>query len=155
MNRLYATNVLNANAMCVQFLLDNTAMNKSSNIVTNLALPPINGPHHEFAIRLRQALQYSGLYGYDTKKDKAFGSYATAAEKLPYNRVMVGELYRGEKLPDHTKFKVIAKACRVNYIWLRDGLGDMVSGTDYNNLIGSAPKDIQRAIDAILEPYAE
>lgn len=91
--------------------------------------------------------------GYTPETGK-FGSYGKAEEKLPYRRQMIGEVYRGEKLPERDKYEPIAKACKVNYVWLRDGTGSMVdSGDDYNTLMTRLPDSVREAVDAILEPY--
>ena len=140
-------------ALSVQFLSHNPAVENLTQTVLHPELPAITGKHQKFAIRFRQALQYAGLMGFDPVEQKKFGSYAKVAEKLPFKRVMIGEIYRGEKIPEQDKYVLIAKACRVNYIWLRDGIGDMVSGKDYNSIIGNLPEGIRDAVDAILKPY--
>ena len=116
-------------------------------------LEPIDGPHREFAIRFRMAVQFAGLKGYDADRRVKFGSYAKVAEKLPYKRQMVGNLYRGLQKPDDDKYRQIAKATKVSYTWLRDGTGDMVAGDDYNDIINKAPENVRRSIEALLEPY--
>lgn len=150
---MYADSVFLSNALSVRYLGDNPPVNELRETVLNPALPEITGKHVEFAIRFRQALQYAGLMGFDPKKQKKFGSYVKAAEKLPFKSVMTGEIYRGEKLPEQDKYVQIAKATRVNYIWLRDGIGDMASGRDYNSIISELPPGIKDAIDAILDRY--
>ena len=118
--------------------------------VQHPSLEPIDGPHKEFAIRFRMALQFAGMKGFDADRGVKFGSYSKAAEKLPYKRQMIGNLWRGQQRPDEDKYRVIAKATKVSYTWLRDGAGDMVAGDDYNEAISNAPESVRRAIDALL-----
>ena len=120
--------------------------------VLDKRLPAMVGPHVDFAIRFRKALEFSGLYGLD-QSGKKVGSYAIAATKLSCTKQNVREMYVGLKRPGADRYQQIAKATKVSYVWLRDGVGDMVVSDDYNRLYGAAPEAIKRAVDALLDQY--
>lgn len=92
------------------------------------SIPPIDGPHKEFAARFREALAWAGVLAYDKSTGrKAYGSYEIAAEALGCTKVYVGELYRGQKFPSGSRLPVFAKKLEISAEWLATGEGPMVA----------------------------
>lgn len=152
---MYTDSIHKSNAHSIQYLVSNMPMKSLEELVLHPSLPPIRGKHRDFAIRFRMAMQFSGIMGADPEKQRKFGSFEKAEKKsgMPYKRAFIGELYRGDKLPEQDKYETLAKVFGVDPVWLQTGAGDMVGGGDYNRLITALPPEIREAIDNILEPY--
>lgn len=91
-------------------------------------IPPIDGPHPEYAKRFRQALQWAGWLVYDLETEtKISGSYEDVAEKLGFTRAYIGDLYRGVKFPSGKTGMEIASKLGVSASWLNGGQGPMVA----------------------------
>lgn len=154
---MYIMNIHPSTNHRIHLLRSNWDMDNARDIVLHSSLPPITGRHRDFAIRFRMALQYAGLMGYDPESKSKFGSFEKVANKrgMPYKRAFIGNLYRGEQLPEQSKYAAVAKALGVDQVWLQTGSGAMVGSRDYNQVIEELPAEVRKAIDAIIKTYTD
>lgn len=61
-------------------------------------------------------------------------------KRICIGKTAVSKLETGENNPSEQTMKLICKEFRVNYFWLRDGLGDMFVGTP-DNVIDELAED--------------
>ena len=126
-------------------LSQNYYFGRQHKVMPRTYVAPPTGPHKDFALRFREAVNRAGLPGTLAQLKQVFGVSAPT----------VHDWRHGEQLPSSAMMAIIASKTNVNYDWLATGRGQIgvQASQDAHQLaqrIERAPVETRRYIEAIL-----